>query len=506
MRQQHRAHRPRRRQPRVGGDRRLDQGGGGLPPPVRLIGRQLGAGDGLHQPVHQHQPVPRRGDQRIPAQRGDRIPRRHRIPQQAPDRGRHLRTEPARSPVTGEQHRQRHRLGRQERQQPHQPRRRRSLACQPRQRQPQRRRHVRVPGHLPAGQQIRLPVPEQQQIPGQRRPGGLQVRGGLLQRQRQPAQQPGQLPAATRSASPVRDTRKSAATTGSSTGTSTAWPGGQIWFCVVISTRPGPAGGTNGATDARSGALSNTTSHPAFIRASTPCTDATGSRASAASRAPSCAASTPNSAASTAGSSAANCQHTSTSARCRCAYSIATLVLPAPPSPYSTATRGPPPSAGQPGVQLRQQRLPPGQEHRPRRHPQHQTRLPAGPLLLPLIQLGQLTLHAGAQPLHQALQVTELRRPHRSRHLLPERRHQRRPRRILQIRQPHIRHAGAQQRHPRDPGFPGPPELQLRNRQPLRIIRWQGWNPYRCPAISTYRSQAATSSRQLSRTVSLSGR
>jgi len=33
-----------------------------------------------------------------------------------------------------------------------------------------------------------------------------------------------------------------------------------------------------------------------------------------------------------------------------------------------------------------------------------------------------------------------------------------------------------------------------------------GWNPYRCPAISTYRSHAATSSRQLSRTVSLSGR
>ena len=90
VRQQHRAHRPRRRQPRVGGDRRLDQGGGGLPPPVRFIRRQLGAGDGLHQPVHQHQPVARRGDQRIPAQRGDRIPRRHRIPQQAPDRGRHL--------------------------------------------------------------------------------------------------------------------------------------------------------------------------------------------------------------------------------------------------------------------------------------------------------------------------------------------------------------------------------------------------------------------------------
>ena len=33
-----------------------------------------------------------------------------------------------------------------------------------------------------------------------------------------------------------------------------------------------------------------------------------------------------------------------------------------------------------------------------------------------------------------------------------------------------------------------------------------GWNPYRCPAISTYRSQPPTSSRQLPRTVSLPGR
>ena len=129
-----------------------------------------------------------------------------------------------------------------------------------------------------------------------------------------------------------------------------------------------------------------------------------------------------------------------------------------------------PRAASQPGVQLRQQRLPPGQEHRPRRHPQRQPRFPGGLLLLLLIQLGQLTWHAGAQPLHQALQVTELRRPHRSGHLLAEPGHQRRPRRIQQIRQPHIRDTGAQQRHPRDPGFPGPPELQLRNRQPLRII------------------------------------
>ena len=33
-----------------------------------------------------------------------------------------------------------------------------------------------------------------------------------------------------------------------------------------------------------------------------------------------------------------------------------------------------------------------------------------------------------------------------------------------------------------------------------------GWNPYRWPRISTYRSHAPMSSRQLSRTVSLLGR
>ena len=33
-----------------------------------------------------------------------------------------------------------------------------------------------------------------------------------------------------------------------------------------------------------------------------------------------------------------------------------------------------------------------------------------------------------------------------------------------------------------------------------------GWNPYRCPKISTYRSQLSTSSGQLARTVSLLGR
>ena len=142
-------------------------------------------------------------------------------------------------------------------------------------------------------------------------------------------------------ASPVRLTRNSAATSGSRTGTSRTWPGGQYGFWLVISTRPRPAGGRNACTDARSGALSNTSSHPAGNAASTPCTDATGSRVSSRSRAPSWAASSPNPAASTAGSSAANCQATPTSARCRCAYSTATLVFPAPPSPHKATIRGP---------------------------------------------------------------------------------------------------------------------------------------------------------------------
>ena len=124
---------------------------------------------------------------------------------------------------------------------------------------------------------------------------------------------------------------------------------------------------------------------------------------------------------------------------------------------------------------------------------------------LPAYQLGQRALDPGTQPLDQPLQVAELRRAHLAGHLIAEPEHQRRPRRILQIRGAHIGNAGPQQRHPRDAALTRPPELQLRDRQALRIII-RGWNPYRCPAISTYKSHPATSSRQLSRTVSLSGR
>lgn len=58
----------------------------------------------------------------------------------------------------------------------------------------------------------------------------------------------------------IRLIRNSVAPCGSSTGASMAWPGGQIWFRLVVSTRPSPAGSINRDTAARSGALPNTSS------------------------------------------------------------------------------------------------------------------------------------------------------------------------------------------------------------------------------------------------------
>jgi hypothetical protein len=103
---------------------------------------------------------------------------------------------------------------------------------------------------------------------------------------------------------------------------------------------------------------------------------------------------------------------------------------------------------GQPDIQLGQQLLPPGQEHRPRCQPQRPARRHlTSRQRIPLIALGQLVqlaLDPGAQPLDQALQVAELCRAHLAGHLIPEREHQRRPRRIQQIRQPQIGTARAQ--------------------------------------------------------------
>jgi hypothetical protein len=130
----------------------------------------------------------------------------------------------------------------------------------------------------------------------------------------------------------------------SSAETGTAKPGGQIALWLVTSTWPLPAGGKNGCTAPWPGALSNTSNQPAGNAASTACTEATGSRASTTSRAPSCAASRLNSASNNSGSSAGNCHASPTSARCRWAYSTATVVFPTPPKPCSAATRGQGPS------------------------------------------------------------------------------------------------------------------------------------------------------------------
>ena len=54
VRQEHRGYRPRRGKLRVRGDRPFDQGGGGLFPLGCLIRGELGAGNGLHQAVHQN--------------------------------------------------------------------------------------------------------------------------------------------------------------------------------------------------------------------------------------------------------------------------------------------------------------------------------------------------------------------------------------------------------------------------------------------------------------------
>ena len=94
------------------------------------------------------------------------------------------------------------------------------------------------------------------------------------------------------------------------------WPG-QFGFWLVISTRPGPAGGRKSASEAMSTASSKMSSHGAGNRARTACTEATGSRESARPGVPSWAASSENPAAITVASSAANCHATSTLSRFR---------------------------------------------------------------------------------------------------------------------------------------------------------------------------------------------
>ena len=189
MRQQHRTHRPRRGEVRVGGDRSFNQGCGSLTPLAGHVHGHMGEGDGLDQPVHQHLAIPGWRDQRVVAQRGDRIPHGYGITQQGPQRDRDLQGKHVDGLRVGEQQGQRHRLGCQACQQPRQPRRGRGFSSQPRKGQPQGGRHIgRVPGGFAAGQQIGPTVPEYRQVPDKGGPSSLNVSGGLLQRQRQPAQ------------------------------------------------------------------------------------------------------------------------------------------------------------------------------------------------------------------------------------------------------------------------------------------------------------------------------
>jgi hypothetical protein len=93
MRQQHGVHRPVRGQFRIGGNRGLDQGRGGLFPPGGHVRGYVGQRDGLHQPVHRHQPVPGRDNQREPAQRHHRVVNGQLILQQRYQHGHHVAAE-----------------------------------------------------------------------------------------------------------------------------------------------------------------------------------------------------------------------------------------------------------------------------------------------------------------------------------------------------------------------------------------------------------------------------
>ena len=125
-------------------------------------------------------------------------------------------------------------------------------------------------------------------------------------------------------------------------------------------------------------------------------------------------------------------------------------------------------TAGQPAIQRRQQLLPPGQQRQPRRQPQHQApaRAPSGRWP----RLASSAADPGAQPLDQAPQVAELGRADLAGDLGPERPHQRRPLRVLHIGQAHVGDAGPHQRDPRNTGLTRPAELQLGDRQALRVV------------------------------------
>ena len=196
-------------------------------------------------------------------------------------------------------------------------------------------------------------------------------------------------------------------------------------------------------------------------------------RVPARSPAPSWAASSPNPAASTAGSSAGELPgHPDlgqVTVRVLQRHAGLARARPARTTPPPAARRHHRRPAGHPAPPA----APPARPGTRGRGASRSAR-PAGHRTAPgrsRCQLVQLGLDPGAQPLDQALQVAELRRPHLAGDLLPERQHQRQP-----LAGParsdrlHIGNAGAQQRDPRDAALTGPPELQMRDRQALRVV------------------------------------
>jgi hypothetical protein len=113
--------------------------------------------------VYRYEPVTSRGDQRVPAQRGDRVIGGQRVIQQQPQGRRHLGAELSGRPgAVLEKQGQRDRLGRAARQQPQQADRRRRGLLQPAERQGPGGRHCSaVPGRVAAAEHVGPPVIEQ---------------------------------------------------------------------------------------------------------------------------------------------------------------------------------------------------------------------------------------------------------------------------------------------------------------------------------------------------------
>ena len=119
--------------------------------------------------MYRHRPVGGRVDQRIPAQGRDRVTGRQRVLQQRyQDRG-HLPAErPGQARAWLQQKAQRDRFGRVVRQQLQQPGRARRGLLQVLKRQPPGSSHrFAVPDRLTPAQQVRAPLPERCQVPGQ---------------------------------------------------------------------------------------------------------------------------------------------------------------------------------------------------------------------------------------------------------------------------------------------------------------------------------------------------